>query len=105
MSARIDAVTAETTVRDLFVYPNPVVISGTGNGPTQVTIEGLVDETSMSVVSALGNVVASLRTRGGRAVWDLRDVGGQLVPSGVYLVIAVGSNGEGTAFGKVAVIR
>ncbi|MDX1430127.1 MAG: two-component regulator propeller domain-containing protein, partial [Rhodothermales bacterium] len=55
VSARIDAVTAETSVRDLFVYPNPVVISGTGNGPSQVTIEGLVDETSMSVVSALGN--------------------------------------------------
>ncbi|MBT8401022.1 MAG: regulator, partial [Rhodothermia bacterium] len=103
VSAQIDAVTAAQDVRDLFVYPNPVVLgSGDKSVREQVTIEGLVDETRMSIVTALGNVVTSLRTRGGRAVWDLRDEDGVVVPSGIYLVIAVGENGEGTAFGKVA---
>ncbi len=105
VSAQIDAVTAAQNVRDLFVYPNPVVLGESGMAQEQVTIEGLVDETRMSIVTALGRVVATITTRGGRAVWDLRDNDGAVVPSGVYLVIAVGENGEGTAFGKVALIR
>ena len=37
--------------------------------------------------------------------WDGKDENGRLVSSGVYLIIAVGDNDEGTAYGKVAVIR
>ena len=43
--------------------------------------------------------------RGGSVVWDGRDQSGRLVPSGMYLVVAVGQDGEGAAYGKVAVIR
>ena len=103
VSVEIDAVTAATSVGDLLVYPNPAIISDGVVG--SVTVQGLVDETRMSIVSPLGEVVATMETRGGRAVWNLRDESGRLVPSGVYMVIAVGENGEGTAFGKVAVIK
>jgi hypothetical protein len=50
-------------------------------------------------------VVAQFPTRGGRVRWDGRDRNSELVPSGVYLIVAVGKNGEGIAYGKVAIIR
>jgi len=97
------AVQSATTVQDLFIYPNPVRIMGEQS--PEISIEGLVAETQVKILSVNGELVAEFPTRGGRAAWDGRDRNGQLVPSGVYLVAAVGSSGEGTAYGKVAVIR
>ena len=103
VSYRGDAVNPAPEKRDLFVYPNPVRILD--DAAPEIFIEGLVEETEIRVVALHGEVVAQFPARGGRARWDGRDRSQQLVPSGLYLVVAVGENGEGTAFGKVAVIR
>ncbi len=88
---------------DLFVYPNPALWTA-GSAPV-VTIEGLVDATDLMIVAPNGEVVTRFETRGGRATWDGRTADGRDTPSGVYIVVAVGKDGEGTAYGKVAVIR
>ncbi|HMB93810.1 MAG TPA: hypothetical protein VKP65_23365, partial [Rhodothermales bacterium] len=98
-----DAVKPSATAQDLFVFPNPVRI--TGEFAPDIFIDGLVEETQLQVVAPHGAVVAQFDTRGGRVRWDGRDRNRDLVPSGVYLIVAVGKNGEGTAYGKVAVIR
>jgi hypothetical protein len=98
-----DAVRPSEEVRDLFVYPNPVHIQDTGE-PT-IYIDGLVDQTDIVIMAADGTVVSRFQARGGRAMWDGRDGSQQPVPSGVYLIVAVGQNGEGTAYGKVAILR
>jgi hypothetical protein len=103
VSVGIDAVSPSASVDDLFIYPNPVRL-GESASPF-VVVSGLVDRTEVSIVSAIGQVVATFTTRGGQSRWDLRDASGQPVPSGVYLVVAVAENGEGTAYGKVAVIN
>lgn len=103
ISFRGDAIDPATTKRDLFVYPNPVRI--TDGATPDIFIEGLVEETQVKVVAAHGEVVAEFPARGGRVRWDGRDRNQRLVPSGIYLVVAVGQHGEGTAFGKVAVIH
>ncbi|GIV60418.1 MAG: hypothetical protein KatS3mg043_1507 [Rhodothermaceae bacterium] len=103
LSYQGDAVAPAEKPGDLFVYPNPVVLAD-GDTP-DIIIEGLVQETEVRIVAPHGAVVARLSARGGRVRWDGRDLDGRLVPSGVYLVIAVGQNNEGTAYGKVAVIR
>ncbi|RMF52647.1 MAG: regulator, partial [Bacteroidetes bacterium] len=103
LSYQGDAIAPAERASELFVYPNPVQLSG---GETaDIFIEGLVEETELRILSANGTVVARISTRGGRARWDGRDLTGAPVPSGVYLVVAVGQRGEGTAYGKVAVIR
>ena len=99
ISYRGNAIDPATERRDLFIYPNPV------RTDADIYIEGLVDETEIRVLAVHGELVRSLRARGGRARWDGRDDEQQLVPSGVYLVVAVGLNGQGAAYGKVAVIR
>ncbi len=103
ISLRGDAIAPVARKRDLFVYPNPVRLSG--EAAADIFIEGLVEETRVQVVAPHGEVVARFDARGGRARWDGRDLNRQLVPSGVYLIVAVGQNGEGAAYGKLAVIR
>ena len=103
ISFRGDAINPASTKRDLFVYPNPVrIIDGVA---PEIFIEGLVEATEVKVITVHGEVVAEFSARGGRVRWDGRDRNQRLVPSGIYLVVAVGQNGEGMAFGKVAVIR
>lgn len=103
VSAYSDAVKSSEQVRDLFVYPNPVEIMS--DHSPQVYIEGLVAETEISITSIHGQLIRRMQTRGGRGLWNGRDHMGNLVPSGMYLVVARGKNGEGIAYGKVAVIH
>jgi ligand-binding sensor domain-containing protein len=97
-----DAIAPAAEADDLLVYPNPFR-PGAGDGT--VTFEGLVEETDIRVVTPGGIVVASFRARGGRVRWDGRGPDGRLVPTGMYLVVAVGEHGEDTAYGRLAVIR
>ena len=103
MSYAGDAVAPVEQVGEIKVYPNPAYMDA--DTPASIFMEGLVEATALRVVTLAGDVVARLETRGGRARWDGRDAEGRLVPSGMYLVIAVGDGGEGTAYGKLAVIR
>lgn len=98
-----DAVASALQADDLLVYPNPVRFA---DGATpDIFIDGLVEETEIRIMAPHGEVVTQFSARGGRVRWDGRDRNQELVPSGVYLVVAIGQNGEGTAYGKVAVIR
>ncbi|MFK7847882.1 MAG: two-component regulator propeller domain-containing protein [Rhodothermales bacterium] len=103
ISLQGDATSPATSKQDLFIYPNPVRVTETGN--PEVFIEGLLDETDISILTPTGSLVTKIEARGGRVRWDGRDLNNQLVPSGVYLVIAVDRNGDGASYGKVAVIR
>lgn len=99
LSYQGDAIAPVASAGDLFVYPNPV------RGESEVVIEGLVESAQVRIVTPGGSTVAAFASRGGRIRWDGRDQNGDRVPSGVYLVIAVGDDGQGTSYGKVAVIR
>jgi hypothetical protein len=97
------AVASSKSVQDLFVYPNPVRIENMND--VSVMIDGLVERTEIRILTVGGSLVRKLSGRGGRVSWDLEDESGRVVDSGVYIIAAVGQNGEGTAYGKVAVIR
>ena len=103
LSLQGDAIRPVDTAQDLFIYPNPVQFEG-GTAP-DIYIEGLVAETELSILTVHGALVHRFETRGGRVQWNGRDQSGQLVPSGMYLVVASGKNGEGVSYGKIAVIR
>jgi hypothetical protein len=97
-----DAIAPVAKVQDLEIFPNPFVVA---DGPGSVTIAGLVEETDVRIMSPAGVLVASFRARGGRALWDGRDQSGLPVPSGMYIVAAVGTEGEGAAYGRLAIVR
>lgn len=86
----------------LDVSPNPFYIPGNST----LTIDGLVQNSVLKILSINGDVVNELKTPGGRVgFWDGRDLRGNLVSSGVYIIVAFSENGSQVAAGKVAVLR
>ncbi len=88
----------------LFVYPNPVEISNTTSA--KITIDGLIKETTIKILSISGNLIREIITPGGRvAFWDLRNEQGNLVPSGIYILVAYDAEANLVASSKIAVIK
>jgi ligand-binding sensor domain-containing protein len=87
----------------LCIYPNPFVLK---DGSQLVTIDGLVKDSEIKIISSSGNLVRKLETPGGRvAYWDGRDDNRELVNSGVYLIVASDKDASNVEVGKIAVIR
>jgi ligand-binding sensor domain-containing protein len=87
----------------LNVYPNPLVIDGSNK---VITIDGLIKESGMRILSLSGQLIKEIETPGGKiAYWDGRDKDGKYVGSGVYFIIAYDKEGSSVAKAKVAVIR
>ena len=87
----------------LNIYPNPLVIK---NGYNLVTIDGLIRNTDIKIISVSGKLVREFSSPGGRtAFWDGRDDDGNLVSSGIYIVIAFDQDGNSVETGKIAVLK
>ena len=97
-----DSSPAEATYDNLFAYPNPVRPDFGG----EVTITGMMEGSLIKIADASGNVIRQLKSTGGMATWDLCNESGELVKTGVYLVLCSQSNTSGNAaVTKIAVIR
>ena len=87
----------------LFVYPNPFSIK---SGSNLLTIDGLIKDSEIKVLTINGTLVTEFTSPGGRtAYWDGRDDNGELVNTGVYLIVAFDTEGNNVVTGKVAVLR
>jgi len=86
----------------LSVSPNPFLLPAAG----PATIDGLVENSRIKIITTSGRLVRELSTPGGRiGFWDGRDDAGEYVASGIYIIVAYPEGGESTATGKIAVIR
>lgn len=87
----------------LTIYPNPLKLN---DGSKLVTIDGLIRNSDIKIVTVSGKLVRQFSSPGGRtAFWDGKDDNGNLVNSGVYIVIAFDQEGNSVETGKIAVIR
>lgn len=87
----------------LNIYPNPFVLK---DGSQLVTIDGLIRDTDIKVVSVSGKLIREFSSPGGRtAFWDGKDDNGDLVSSGIYIIIAFDKEGNSVETGKIAVLR
>lgn len=88
---------------ELFVFPNPFRLN---DNSELLTIDGLILDTDIKILSISGKLVSQFSSPGGRiAYWDGRDINGTLVNSGIYIVIAYDKNGSSIAKSKIAVLR
>lgn len=86
----------------LAIAPNPFLVPSS----TPLTIDGLVENSGLKILSIDGRLVRELKTPGGRiGFWDGKDKDGENVASGVYVIAAFSEDGSQVATGKVAVIR
>jgi hypothetical protein len=88
---------------ELFVYPNPYKVK---SGNNLLTIDGLIRDTDIKILTIDGTLVTEFSSPGGRtAYWDGKDDNGGLVSTGVYIIVAFDTEGNNVVTGKVAVLR
>lgn len=103
ISYRGDATQPQTTLsRDnIRVFPNPVRPDYYGD----ITIQGLVDDCEVKIVSTAGQAIAVGRSNGGTFRWDGRNIGGERVATGVYYVMIATADGKQSIAAKLAIVR
>ncbi|MBU1098280.1 MAG: hypothetical protein KKB34_17485 [Bacteroidetes bacterium] len=88
----------------LFCYPNPLIINEGQN--TNLNIDGLVQNSSIKILSVDGKLVKEFSSIGGRIdSWNGRNDRGEYVNSGIYIIVAYDVDGTKVESTKVAVIR
>ncbi len=97
-----DATPGAPDYKDIYAYPNPVQPNYRGT----ITIAGLMENSLVKIADPAGNVIRTLKSTGGMALWDGRNAAGDEVGSGVYLVLASqNSNGSSAAVTKILIVR
>ena len=87
-SYKSDAAEPHDDLSEAYAYPNPVRPNYQG----VITITGLMENTTVNIMDAGGNLVCKTISNGGIAVWDGRNFRGERVGSGVYTALC---NAEG----------
>ncbi len=101
---QIGASTGGGKAPDVRVYPNPVRPDYLG----YVTVDGLEENALVKIVDASGSLVRELGyAAGGEAKWDVTNLSGRRVATGVYYVVCTsGPDGSTVAkVGKVLVVN
>lgn len=102
-SFQTSAIKPQETFTDLKIYPSPFILKNNGQ---QLTIDGLIRDSDIKILTISGKLVKEFSSPGGRiAFWDGTDSNGDLVNSGVYLVVAFDQDGNNVKTGKIAVLH
>ncbi|MEM8938324.1 MAG: hypothetical protein AAGC64_03140 [Bacteroidota bacterium] len=86
---------------NVSVFPNPVRPGYDG----LVGLSGLARNVNLKITDINGNLVKEIIANGSSASWDLLDLEGRRVVTGIYYFFSATSDGEETLVGKVAVVR
>lgn len=95
-----DATAGARECEEVFVFPNPAFTDSEGG----ITIRGSGAESIVKITTVSGMLVKQIKSQGGTAVWDGRDIRGVKVRSGIYLALIADDNGDNACIGKFAVI-
>ncbi|MDR2009357.1 MAG: hypothetical protein LBQ22_02615 [Bacteroidales bacterium] len=86
---------------DVYAYPNPV--RENYDGP--IVIKGLVAGSYVKITDITGSLVYEVKSDGGQAVWYGKDMTGNKVKTGIYLVFSTNETGSKTDITKIMVIN
>ena len=91
----------EMDTDNVWVYPNPVTPEYSG----MITVTGLSFNSDVKITSSNGTLVAQGRSTGGSFSWDGKDLKGNSVASGVYMIHTAKSDGSKGTVCKVSIIN
>lgn len=97
-----DIVDVKSSFGDVVVYPNPVVKRLNHN---KVTLKGLAEKTHIRIVDTTGNLVHQAVANGGVYEWNLNNMKGQRVASGIYFVLMTNKDATDKATAKIAIVN
>lgn len=86
---------------DIYAFPNPV--KGDYNGI--ITIRGLMYQTNVKITDISGHLVFETISNGGDAIWNGKDMTGNKVATGIYMVLCTNSDGSQSEATKIMVIK
>ena len=89
------------TYDEIYAFPNPV--KSDYDGP--VTIKGLIAGSVVKIADISGNIVYEARATGGQLVWDGKNLNGNRVATGVYVVFASTELGEQKSTTKIIFLK
>lgn len=101
VSYQSDAVNANETYENVHAYPNPVHKDYNGI----ITITGLIKDTHVKITDLNGNLICQTISNGGIATWDGKNINGNKVSTGIYLVICANQDGTQNTITKIMVIN
>ena len=101
ISYRSDATKGATTQSTTKVFPNPV--RETYNGV--IAISGLVKDANVKIADINGDLVFESFAKGGQASWNGKNIRGDRVSTGVYLVFSTDINGLEKIVSKILFIH
>lgn len=103
-SVQTAALLPKESFDELFIFPSPFILNSSDNNI--LSIDGLIRDTDIKILSISGKLIKEFSSPGGRiAYWDAKDDKGNLVNTGVYIIVAYDKEGNNISSGKVAVIR
>jgi hypothetical protein len=100
-SLRYTATGSMDAYQSVFAFPNPVNSDYDGI----VAVKGLSKDSDFKVTDLTGNIVFHGISLGGQAIWDLKDISGNRVSTGVYLIYCNSESGAKDAVAKLLVIN
>ena len=102
-------------ITDVVVYPNPAISNKIGH--EEITIvakdgKGLPDGTNVKILDVSGKLVFETNIAsngqsegGGKATWDKKNLRGNLVTSGIYIVLLSNADGTENTTTKIAIVN
>lgn len=101
ISYKGDAPQGTTDFAGVYAYPNPVRETFTGD----ITITGLMKDTDVHITDIAGNLVFKGTSLGSQLLWDGKNLNGNRVATGVYLIFCADAEGSKTHVIKLLFIR
>ncbi len=85
----------------LYAYPNPVRENYSGD----IIITGLLENSTLKIVDVSGKLVHETTSVGGQAIWNGKNLHGEKVKTGVYIVFVSNEDGTEKATTKILIVN
>jgi ligand-binding sensor domain-containing protein len=95
-----DATAGKPSFDEVKVYPNPV-----RPGMGLVAIANLMEDASVKITDVSGNLVFFATANGGSTTWDVQNLNGRRVATGVYLIFLADKSGQESRVVKLLVVN
>ena len=101
VSFRSSSSASTALYNDVEIFPNPVPPGYTGT----VGFKNLLQNSSVKISDINGKLITELTSEGGTASWNLTDLSGTRIKTGIYLVFIANVDGSESFVGKIAVVN
>jgi ligand-binding sensor domain-containing protein len=99
VSYRGTATEGKNVQKDIKIFPNPIPPNFNG----LVAIKELVAQAIVKITDITGKLIYETTALGGQAIWNARDLQGNKIDPGIYLVFIRDTSGNEKGIGKIVV--